>query len=279
MGMNISSSSAQNVYQASYSAVRTQRHQQFDALAQALQSGDANAANTAYAALVPSGSNIDPNSPLGKIGSALQAGNLSAAEAALPPRFQNAGSSSNTSPFALNDPTYDPDLSSTTSGSSSSVASTQSASSASAQVGHHHHHHGGGGGMSSLLASATSTNSDSATSTSNTGSSNNDVTTAAFLNARLAMSNLVTDLQNMASSSNSSATTNPTGTSSSSASAAAGASNLLNNSDFQNLESAFNSGNPTTVNTAWTQFIANTFGAANTAATSGLTASTVSTSA
>jgi hypothetical protein len=81
----------------------------------------------------------------------------------------------------------------------------------------------------------------------------NNQTTASFLSARTAMSTLVTDLQNMASSA----------TSSASSGAASGASNLLKNPDFQNLENAFSSGDPKAVNTAWSQFIANTFGAMN----------------
>ena len=262
MGMHISSSSAQSIYQMPYtSAQRTQRHQQFDALAQALQSGDANAANTAYAALVPSGSNIDPNSPLGKIGSALQAGNLAAAEAALPPRFQNAASGTTNTPFALNDPTATTSASGSSS-TQSTTGTTQSASSGSGQVGHHHHHHhggGGGGAMDALFGSASSATGSSASASSSTGSQgNSDQTTASFLNARAAMSTLVTDLQTMASSATPPASTG----------AASGASNLLKNPDFQNLENAFNSGDPTAVNTAWSQFIANTFGAtSSTAAT------------
>jgi hypothetical protein len=270
MGMHISSSSAQSIYRMPYSVERTQRHQQFDALAQALQSGNANAANSAYAALVPSGSTVDPNSPLGKIGSALQAGNLAAAQAALPPRFQNAASGVATTPFALNDPT----ATSTDGGSSSTQATTgttQSASLGAGEVGHHHHHHhGGGGGMDALFGNATSTNGSSLSG----AQGNSDLTTAAFLNARAAMTTLVSDLQNMASSVTSSASP-AAATTAPSSNTATGAANLLKNPDFQNLESAFNSGDPTSVNSAWAQFIANTFGTTSSTATA--SASTVST--
>jgi|APCry1669190591_1035303.scaffolds.fasta_scaffold23122_1 hypothetical protein len=264
MGMHISSSSAMNVYQSQMSAARSQRHQQFDALAQALKSGDTKAASSAYASLVPSGSNVDPSSPLGMIGAALQAGNLSAAEAALPPRFQNAASASTPSPFNL----LDPNASSSANGTSTTQASadpTQTSPSASnsaaGPVGHHHHHHGGGGSMMANSSSSSSTQNGS------------DMTTASFLNAKAAMANLVTDLQNLASSS----TASSTGTSANPAvpsNVATGASNLLNNPDFQNLESAVNSGNTTSMNTAWSQFIANTFGNANAA---GAVSSTIST--
>jgi len=278
--MTISSSSAQGVNQSAFSAARTQRHQQFDALAQALQSGDANAANAAYASLVPSGSTVDPNSPLGKIGAALQAGNLSAAESALPPRFQNAASGSLSPQFSLADPTQS-DSSSDASSASPTSGSTQSASAAAGHVGHHHHHHGGGGGgslLDSLLASNSSSSSSSSSSTASSSSlpGSGDQTTASFLNARLAMSNLVSDLQSIVSSAaQSSSSTTSTVATPVASNAATGAANLLNNPDFQNLETAFNSGNQSAVNTAWTQFLANTFGA-NGTATSGAVASTVS---
>ena len=152
---------------------------------------------------------------------------------------------------------------STTQASADPTQTSPSASnSAAGPVGHHHHHHGGGGSMMANSSSSSNTQNGS------------DMTTASFLNAKAAMANLVTDLQNLASSS----TASSTGTSANPAvpsNVATGASNLLNNPDFQNLESAVNSGNTTSMNTAWSQFIANTFGNANAAGAVGSTISTV----
>ncbi len=59
-----------------------QRRQGFEALAQALQSNDLNAAQQAYASLAQStpGGTIQPNSPLTKIGQALQSNDLPSAQ-------------------------------------------------------------------------------------------------------------------------------------------------------------------------------------------------------
>jgi hypothetical protein len=82
MGMRVPSSSAgvQGGAQA-----WQQRQQNFQALSQALGSGDLTAAKTAYAALTGNDANkaaSNPNSPLAQLGQALQGGDLAAAQKA-----------------------------------------------------------------------------------------------------------------------------------------------------------------------------------------------------
>jgi len=87
MGMPISSaSSGAAAQQLRGAGAWQQRKQSFDALSQALQSGDLNAAKEAFSTLSsssPPGTSKDPNSPLAKIAQALQTGDLSAAQSAL----------------------------------------------------------------------------------------------------------------------------------------------------------------------------------------------------
>lgn len=71
-------------YQADAVNTYQQRRQSFEALAQALQSNDLNAAQQAYASLIqntPRGV-IPPNSPLAQIGQALQSNDLASAQKA-----------------------------------------------------------------------------------------------------------------------------------------------------------------------------------------------------
>jgi hypothetical protein len=303
MGMNISSSSAMNVFQSAQSSgTRAQRHQQFDALAQALKAGDASAANTAYTSIMaqfPSGMTPPAGSPLAKIGDALKSGDLASALAAVPQRPQRAAANSSqastngaTNLFDLPPPPTDGDgdadgsasgvdpfaasnsgsSASTSSASTSSATSTdplQVASSASGQkagqVGHHHHHHGGGSPPpTDPTAQATS-------------QSSGDVSTASFLDAKVAMAKLIDDLKSLVSSNPSADVTasTQTGTTATPSSAATAASNLLNNPDFQNLATAVNGGDTSSIKTAWDKFIQNTF-AANASEAAGAESSTVS---
>ena len=84
MGMPISSVASGNATQQLHGAgAWQQRRQSFDALSQALQSGNVNAAKDAFSSLsktFPPGVANNPNSPLSKLGQALQTGNLSAAQ-------------------------------------------------------------------------------------------------------------------------------------------------------------------------------------------------------
>jgi hypothetical protein len=90
MGMAITSSTASTVGTSQTGASAWQQRQQnFQALAQALNSGDLTAAKTAYAALTAnrsgggSGSAANnPNSPLAQLGQALQNGDLAGAQTA-----------------------------------------------------------------------------------------------------------------------------------------------------------------------------------------------------
>jgi len=85
MGMRISSgiSSAQASSQGGAAAWQ-QRQQSFQALSQALQSNDLNAARAAYASLTGNSGTAasNPNSPLAQLGKALQSGDLSGAQQA-----------------------------------------------------------------------------------------------------------------------------------------------------------------------------------------------------
>jgi hypothetical protein len=87
MGMPISSIASGNATQQLQGAGLWQvRQQSFNALSNALQSGDINAARQAFSSLsssYPAGVVNDPNSAIGKLGLALQSGDLSAAQSAL----------------------------------------------------------------------------------------------------------------------------------------------------------------------------------------------------
>ena len=85
MGMPINSVSSGSALQASGANNWQQRRQDFQALSQALQSGNLGAAQQAFSSLsssFPAGVANDPNSLLAKLGQALQSGNLSAAQSA-----------------------------------------------------------------------------------------------------------------------------------------------------------------------------------------------------
>lgn len=83
MGMPISSVSSASAAQLSGANAWQQRRQDFQALSQALQSGNLSAAQQAFSSLsstFPAGVANDPNSMLAQLGQALQSGNLSAAQ-------------------------------------------------------------------------------------------------------------------------------------------------------------------------------------------------------
>jgi hypothetical protein len=85
MNMSIPSTGSSNSSQNVISTNWQQRRQSFDALSQALQSGDLGAAQQAFSSLsstFPPGITNDPNSPLAKLGQALKSGDLSAAQSA-----------------------------------------------------------------------------------------------------------------------------------------------------------------------------------------------------
>lgn len=85
MAMRSSSDISSNQSVSSTSAWQ-QRKQDFQALSQAMQSGNLDQAKAAYAQLVkdsPAGATQDPNSPLAQIGKALQTGDIAGAQKAM----------------------------------------------------------------------------------------------------------------------------------------------------------------------------------------------------
>ena len=80
MGMHIGSSYASMGAQSmSSTSVWQQRQQNMGALKSALQSGDLGQAQSAFSTLSANMPNLDPNSPLGQIGQALQTGDITTA--------------------------------------------------------------------------------------------------------------------------------------------------------------------------------------------------------
>lgn len=81
----VTSATGVNTVQPGATGAWQQRKQSFEALSQALKSGDLGAAQQAFSSLsssFPAGIANDPNSPLAKLGQALQSGNLSDAQSA-----------------------------------------------------------------------------------------------------------------------------------------------------------------------------------------------------
>lgn len=80
MGMSIASSSA-GASSVGGAAKWQEQRQNFNALSQALKSGDLGGAQKAFSSLsANSPAAADPNSPLAKLGKALQSGDISAAQ-------------------------------------------------------------------------------------------------------------------------------------------------------------------------------------------------------
>ena|SRR5450830_642556 len=79
MSIGIQSTTATSATQITDTSNWQQNKQKFQALNSALQSGDLSAAKDAYAALTQN-KTVDPNSPLGKIGQALQSGDIQSAQ-------------------------------------------------------------------------------------------------------------------------------------------------------------------------------------------------------
>ncbi len=84
MSLQISSTAAQSAAQSTSASDGQKRRQDFQQLAQALQSGDLGAAQSAYSTLSKDFPNLtsNSNSPLAQVGKALQSGNLSGAQTA-----------------------------------------------------------------------------------------------------------------------------------------------------------------------------------------------------
>jgi hypothetical protein len=82
MGMRIGGSGSAGAAQGAGAANWQQRQQGVKDLMAALKAGDLGSAQKAFSSLPGAGSAANANSPLGKIGQALQAGDLSAAQQA-----------------------------------------------------------------------------------------------------------------------------------------------------------------------------------------------------
>ena len=118
MGMRIQGGS----YSAAEQMQWQQRRQNFDALSQAISSGNLSSAKDAFAKIASQtsgGGAINPDSFLGKIGAALQSGDMTGAQKLLASR-QNQSQAS------------------------AATQSADSAGSTTGATGRHHHHHGGG---------------------------------------------------------------------------------------------------------------------------------------
>ena len=85
MGMNIGSAGAAGMSPSSSVNNWQQRQQNFAALSSALQSGDLGAAQKAYSSITGNNgsANSNSNSPMAQIGKALQAGDLQGAQQAM----------------------------------------------------------------------------------------------------------------------------------------------------------------------------------------------------
>ena len=224
-----------SIHGGSYTAAQTmqwqQRRQNFDALSQAISSGNLSGANDALTkikSLLPPGADIKPDSFLGKLETALKSGDLAAAQQLLASRQQpNRGQG------AAADGTQAPDA------AAGVTANTQSGSTTAAAERHHHRHHGGGGSPVLDLSKA--------------------IQTGDAGKAQSSMQTIISELQQLASA----ADQTGSGSNSLMASAASAAQKLLGNPDFKSLQDAVAKGDQSSMKDAWTKLIT---GASNTPA-------------
>ena len=224
-----------SIHGGSYTAAQTmqwqQRRQNFDALSQAISSGNLSGANDALTkikSLLPPGADIKPDSFLGKLETALKSGDLTAAQQLLASRQQpNRGQG------AAADGTQAPDA------AAGVTANTQSGSTTAAAERHHHRHHGGGGSPVLDLSKA--------------------IQTGDAGKAQSSMQTIISELQQLASA----ADQTGSGSNSLMASAASAAQKLLGNPDFKSLQDAVAKGDQSSMKDAWTKLIT---GASNTPA-------------
>lgn len=215
MGMRIQGGS----YGAAEQMQWQQRRQNFDALSQAISSGNLAGAKDAFAKIQSqmSGGNINPDSFLGKLGAALQSGDITSAQQILAARQSRDGSQ-------------------TAGSAQASAASDASTTSANAASGHRHHHHGGGASLGADLSQA--------------------IQSGDTAKAQSTMQTIVADLQQLASLANpTGASGSASGYGSLASSAASAAQKLLQNSDFQALEDAVTKGDVAGMKTAWSNLI------------------------
>ena len=224
-----------SIHGGSYTAAQTmqwqQRRQNFDALSQAITSGNLSGAKDALTkikSLLPAGADIKADSFLGKLNSAVQAGDVSGAQQILASRQnQNGGQTAGNVGAQASDAAGAADP-------SSASGQTTAAS------GHHRHRHHGGGGSPALDL-------------------NKAIQTGDAGKAQSSMQAIISELQQLATAGGQS------GAASGSlmASAASAAQKLLDNPDFKALEDAVAKGDTAGMKNAWAQLIGGSGSAGN----------------
>ena len=229
MGMRIQGGS----YSATEQMQWQQRRQNFDALSQAISSGNLSVAKDAFAKIqsqMSGGGAINPDSFLGKMGAALQSGDMTAAQQLLASRQNQNGAQTTAAADAA-------------SASGSTTATT----------GRHHHHHGGGGSPALDL--------------------NQAIQSGDVGKAQSAMQTIIADLQQLAGMANPAGSgSTASGYGSLASSAASAAQKLLQNPDFQALEDAVAKGDSAGMKSAWTKLIGGAGDTSSTATTAANTA-------
>ncbi len=254
-----------------------QRQQNFSSLAQAISGGNLAGANAAFAQIqsqMPAGKTMNPNGFLGQVGAALQSGNIASAQQLLSSRFSGIGEQASTASTPQQTAaattaaaTSAAAVASTTVGAASTTATTATTSvgattTAAATYGRHGHHHRHGGGGSSPAFDLSQAIQSGDTST-----------------AQSSMQTILTDLQQVASmSSMANPTTSGATPNAAISSAVTAANNLLQNPDFQALESAVSNGDASGMQTAWAKLISGVSASAS-AATAAAPAATTTTAA
>ena len=241
MGMRIGGSSYSPAEQMQWQ----QSKQNFAALSTAISGGNLSDAQAAFSKITSqmanSGKTIDPNSFLGKIGSALQSGDLSTAQQLLASRQNGQNNQAASAGSASSS-----DATSTSSAAASGASSTGSTGAAHG----HHHRHGGGGDSPALDLSNAIQSGDTTT-------------------AQSSMQKIVADLQQLSSLANPSGSSSTgSGYNSVSSSAASAANALLQNPDFQALEDAVSKGDTAGMKSAWNNLIGGASSASSAATSS-----------
>ena len=222
-----------------------QRRQNFDALAQAITGGNLSGASEALAKIagqIPAGGGINPESFLGKIGAALQSGDMTSARqilAARNNRHQEQVASVGALPPAPVDAV----------GAAAAADPAASTGVGALGHGHRHHHHGGGGGSPAMDLSQAIQSGDSA-------------------KAKSSMQTILDDLQQVAAMGQLATTAANAGAANPAmSSAVAAATTLLQNPDFKALEDAVANGDATSMKSAWSKLISGSATPAGTTST------------
>jgi hypothetical protein len=214
-----------SIHGGSYTAAQTmqwqQRRQNFDALSQAITSGNLSGANDALTkikSLLPPGADIKADSFLGKLSAALQSGDMTAAQQLLASR-QNQNRAQTTGPDAAQAP-------------DAPVAASAGNGPAAATSGRHHHHHGGGASPVLDL--------------------NKAIQTGDTAKAQSSMQTIIGELQQLATA----GAQTGSGANALAASASSAAQKLLENPDFKALADAVAKGDASGMKDAWMKLIA-----------------------